>query len=381
MIPVSKRLQKFPEYIFSSLAKEAKKEELAKGRKILDLSIGSPNFPPSKKYIDKLKEFIDEPGSSLYAGYGATAEFSEGLIEWYKTRFNVTLNKNELFPLLGAKDGVSHIVMALADVGSEILLPDPGWPGFSGPALMMDCTVVPYDLSEENDFKLSLSEIKKKITEKTRMIWVNFPSNPTGQVATLTELKPLVELCRQKNIWLLYDNAYAEVAYDGYVSPSILEIPGAKDIAIEVGSFSKMYSFAGFRMGWIVGNARVVDALAKVKSQVDSGLSRPLQALSAYAFTHPDNEWHTEMIASYASNKEKLIKVFSDFGLTMSNPKGGLYLWAKIPESALDSFSYCRELLKKKHILVTPGIAFGNNGDRYVRICFSSDITRLAEYL
>jgi len=381
MIPVSKRLQKFPEYIFSSLAKEAKKEDQAKGRKILDLSIGSPNFPPSKKYIDKLKEFIDKPGSSLYAGYGATGEFSEGLIAWYKTRFNVTLNKNELFPLLGAKDGVSHIVMALADEGSEILLPDPGWPGFSGSALMMDCVIVPYNLSEENDFKLSISEVKKKITSKTRMIWVNFPSNPTGQVTTLEELKSLIALCREKNIWLLYDNAYAEVVYGGYVSPSILEIPGAKDIAIEIGSFSKMYSFAGFRIGWIVGNTRVVDALAKVKSQIDSGLSRPLQALSAYAFTHPDNEWHRKMIASYADNKEKLMKVFNDFGLTMSNPKGGLYLWAKIPDNYSDSYTYCRELLKTRHILVTPGIAFGDNGDRYVRICFSSDISHLSEYV
>ncbi len=381
MIPISKRLQKFPEYIFSKLAKEAKKVELEKNRKILDLSLGSPSFPPSKKYMDKLKEFIDTSGSHLYAGYGATAEFSQGIITWYKTRFNVDIKNDELFPLLGAKDGISHIVMALTDEGNEVLVPSPGWPGFTGPALMMGCAVVPYNLTEENDFKLPLDEIRRKITARTRMIWINFPSNPTGQVATLEELKPLVELCKEKNIWLLYDNAYAEVAYDGYLSPSILQIEGAKDIAIEVGSFSKMYSFAGFRMGWIVGNAHVIAALAKVKSQIDSGLSNPLQALSAYAFTNPDTIWHKKMISKYEQNKNKLIKVFTELGLTMRNPKGGLYLWAKIPDRYSDSYMYCRELLKTKHILVTPGIAFGANGDRHVRICFSSDITHLSEYI
>ena len=287
----------------------------------------------------------------------------------------------KLFSLLGGKDGVSHLVMALADEGDEVLVPDPGWPGFSGPAEMIGTAVVPYSLSEKDTFKLSLEEINKKITSKTRMIWVNFPSNPTGQVATIEELKPLITLCKKKNIWLLYDNAYAEVAYEGYTSPSILEIQGANEIAIEIGSFSKMYSFAGFRMGWIVGNAEVIKALAQVKSQIDSGLSRPLQALSAFAFAHPDSAWHKKMITYYAQNKKKVIKIFTGMGLTVNDPKGGLYLWAKIPNAYLDSYEYSRELLNTKHILVTPGIAFGKNGNRYVRICFSCDISRLSDYI
>lgn len=381
MMPVSKRLLRFPEYIFSSLAKEAKKTEEITGKKLLNLSIGSPDFPPSKLYIQKLKEYIDSPGSHLYPGYGAIPSFSQGLIEWYTNRFGVELNRNELFPLLGAKDGVSHIAMALVDEGDEILVPNPGYPAFTGPALMMGCSVIPYNLLEKQEFKLSVSEIEKKITSRTRMIWVNFPSNPTGQVATVAELEPLVALCKQKNMWLVYDNAYAEMSYGEYRSPSILEIPGALDVAVEIGSFSKMYSFAGFRIGWIVGNERAVAAVAKVKSQLDSGLSLPFQELSAYVFTHPDLSWHTEMIESYTQKKETLMRFFITLGLTMKSPQGGLYLWAKIPEYFSDSYVYAMELLKNNHILVTPGTAFGTNGDRYVRICFSNDVTDLSHFI
>ena len=209
------------------------------------------------------------------------------------------------------------------------------------------------------------------------MIWVNFPSNPTGQVASISELQRLLELCRKKKIWLIYDNAYAEITYNGYRAPSILEIPGAKDVAVEIGSFSKMYSFAGFRMGWIVGNHEVVAALAQLKSQFDSGLSLPLQDLAAYALLHPDKKWHTAMITQYDHNKNILIDIFTRLGLSIQMPKGALYLWARIPDSFSNSTEYAMNLLEKKHILVTPGSAFGSNGDRYVRICFSSDITDL----
>jgi aspartate/methionine/tyrosine aminotransferase len=381
MMQISKRTSHISEYAFSLLAKEANKVADVMGRKILDLSIGSPSFPPSKIYTQKLQESIAQSNSHLYPGYGATKQFSTGLIEWYQKRFGVVLQNNELFPLLGAKDGVSHLPIALVDEGDEILVPNPGYPAFTGPARMMGCRVMSYDLLESNQFKLSIPEIEKKITEKTRMIWVNFPSNPTGQVASLAELEHLVTLCKQKNIWLVFDNAYAEITYDGFISPSILEIPGAKDIAIELGSFSKMYSFAGYRIGWIVGNVQAIGALAKVKSQFDSGLSLPFQDVAAYALTHPDIDWHEKMIARYKDSKNELIKVFTRFGLSMENPRGGLYLWAKIPETHTNSTEYVMELLRKKQILVTPGSVFGSNGDRYVRICFSADISHLSEYV
>jgi len=381
MIPLPKRLEQFPEYIFSSLTRDAKKLEKETGKKILDLSVGSPTYPPSKDYTEVLKNAIDDPKSYLYPGYGATQAFAEALIQWYKTRFNVALEQNELFPLLGGKDGVSHMPLALADVGGEILVPDPGYPAFVGPALLMGSVVVPYLLPEESNFKLNITEIEKKISKKTQLLWVNFPSNPTGQVISLAELEPIVWLCKKKNIWLVYDNAYAEITYDGYVSPSVLQVPGAKEVAVELGSFSKMYSFAGLRMGWAVGNQRVIAALAKVKSQFDSGLSFSLQQLGAYALTHPDKKWHEAMIHEYQRKKKILMDIFTSWGLTINDSQGALYLWAKIPETYENSVEYAADLLQTKHILVTPGSAFGKNGVRHVRISFSSDITNLAQYL
>ncbi|MEI6327189.1 MAG: pyridoxal phosphate-dependent aminotransferase [Candidatus Roizmanbacteria bacterium] len=377
----ARRLDKVNEYVFASLAKSAWSWEKETGKKILDLSVGSPTFPPSVEYVNKLKEYMSEPASYLYPGYGAIPAFSDGLIQWYKTRFGVDVKKDELFPLLGGKDGVSHIPLALVDEGDEILVPNPGYPAFVGPALMLGAKVVPYSLPEDTHFKLSISEIEQKISSKTKLIWVNFPSNPTGQVASREELEQLVALCKKRNIWLIYDNAYAEIAYDGYVSPSILQVPGAIDVAVEIGSFSKMYSFAGFRMGWIVGNPEVIAAVAKVKSQFDSGLSYPLQKLGAYVLTHPDLAWHANMIGQYQKNKQMLIQMCAGLGLQTYDPQGSLYLWAKIPDRYGDSAEYAMELMKTKHILVTPGTAFGSGGVRHVRLSFSSDISQLHHYI
>ncbi|MDP3758458.1 MAG: aminotransferase class I/II-fold pyridoxal phosphate-dependent enzyme, partial [Candidatus Daviesbacteria bacterium] len=280
-IKVSKRLNNFDEYVFSRLGKKVQDIELKSGRRVLNFGPGNPDYPPNKLYLDKFCEFIKEQSAHLYPGFGANEEFSNALINWYQKRFNVTLEKSELFPLLGAKDGVSHLPLALLDEGDEVLVPDPGYPAFSDPALMVGAKVNYYDLLEEFDFKISLERIKEKISPKTKFIWVNFPSNPTGQVATIEELEKIVEFAKEHEIFIVYDNAYSEITFDGYVTPSILQVDGAKDIAVEIGSFSKTFSFAGFRMGWIVGNEKIIQALAKIKSQIDSGLSTHLQKLGA----------------------------------------------------------------------------------------------------
>ncbi|KKW10698.1 MAG: LL-diaminopimelate aminotransferase [Parcubacteria group bacterium GW2011_GWA2_49_9] len=380
IIRLSKRLEQFPEYIFTRLNRTIAEVEKASGRKVLNLGMGTPDVPPSAEYLAKLGEFVKSPEAPLYPGYGASREFREALQAWYKTRFNVTLAPDELYPLLGAKDGTGHLPLALLDEGDEILTPDPGYPGFSGPVGMIGAVPVYYRLTEANDFKIDIAELEKKVTKKTKGIWVNFPSNPTGQVATLEELRPLVAFAKKHGICILYDNAYAEITFGGYKAPSILEIEGAKDVAVELGSFSKMYSFAGFRMGWIVGNRDIVAALAKVKSQTDSGLSTPLQKLGAYALSHPDAEWSKEMLKSYEERRDIIGKHIAKLGLTFAVPKGGLYLWAKIPESAKDSETFCAELLTKKQIVLTPGTAFGASGERYVRVSICANIDKIDEY-
>ncbi len=377
---LARRLNMFGEYAFSTLAKKKAEVEKKSSRKVLDLSIGSPDFPPSQIYIEKLKQFINEENAHLYPGYGAISEFSRALQSWYKKRFNVVLKKDELFPLLGAKDGVSHIVLALLDQKDEVLVPDPGYPAFSGPAVLIGAKTIFYNLAEKNNFKIVLKELEQKISEKTRFIWVNFPANPTGQTATLEELESVVDFAKKHKIWLIYDNAYSEMTFDGFVAPSILQVAGAKDVAVEIGSFSKTFSFAGFRMGWVVGNKKIISALAKVKSQFDSGLSRPLQKLGAYALNNFDSQWYKKMISGYEKRKNIVIKNLKKIGLIASKTKGSLYLWVKIPDNYRDSRAFCFELLEKKQILLTPGTVFGKNGDRYVRVSICTNIDNIEEY-
>jgi len=366
------RLNNFPEYVHARLAKTVAEVERTSGRKVLNFGIGSPDVPPSELYLAKFEELIREKDAHLYPGYGGTREFKDAIRVWHKKRFGVTLEENEVLVLLGAKDGVAHLPFALANEGEEILVPDPGYPGFSGTAPFAGATPVPYS---------SLDELEKNISDKTSFIWVNFPSNPTGAVATLDELEKVVELAKKHSVPIAYDNAYSEITFDGYMAPSILQIEGARDVCVELGSFSKTFSFAGYRMGWLVGNKEIVAALAKVKSQTDSGMSLPLQRLGAFALMNQDTEWHKKMLATYQKRRDLIAEKIRKLGLTFDIPKGSLYLWAKIPDSAKDSESYCMALLKEKQVLFAPGSAFGARGERYVRVSICVDVNDIDEYL
>ncbi len=377
---MSKRLDRFNEYIFAQLAKKVAEVEQRLGRKVLNFGPGNPDYPPAPANLAKYQEFVAEAKAASYPGYGATREFETSLSGWYDRRFGVGLENGEYYPLLGGKDGLSALSLALLDEGDEILVPDPGYPGFVGPALMVGANPVSYDLLPEQDFKINLEQLKQKISPKTKAMWVNFPSNPTGQVATLEELTPLVDLAKEKGIWLLYDNAYAEITYDGFVAPSILQVPGAKELAVEIGSFSKMCSFAGFRMGWVAGNEELVRAIAKVKSQLDSGMSRPLQRLGSYALDNYNEDWRQQMTGSYEERRNIIAEKLKELGLSFSLPKGSLYLWAKIPEEETSVEEFCNRLLEEKQISLVPGTAYGKNGERYVRASCCINIDDINDY-
>ncbi|HSW47733.1 MAG TPA: aminotransferase class I/II-fold pyridoxal phosphate-dependent enzyme [Candidatus Saccharimonadales bacterium] len=376
----SNRLHQIPEYIHARLNQEVKKIETQTGRKVLNFGQGSPDFRTSKKYLDKLNEFIQQPKSHVYPGYTASKEFSDALVFWYKKRFNVEINSEEVLPLLGAKDGITHFPLAFLDEGDEVLIPDPGYPAYNEPVTLIGAKPVPYLLLEEDNFKLSIDQIKHRVTKKTKAIWVNFPSNPTGQVATLDELIPIIKFAKEKNILVLYDNAYSEISFDSFSAPSIFQVDLAKDVALEFNSFSKSCSFAGFRMGWVVGSKENVDAIAKVKTQIDSGMSLPLQQLGAYALTHQDEEWNKDMLESYKSRRDIIAKHLMSLGLKFSIPKAALYIWAKIPDTEKNSEKYCMRMLNEKMILFTPGSAFGKNGDRFVRVSICVNVDEIDRY-
>ena len=378
--PAAARLQAIPPYIFAQLNHKVAIAEQQSGRTVLNLATGNPSIAPSQVFIAKYAELLQAPGAHLYPGYRAIPQFAAALIQHYKTRFNVSLTPAELLPLNGAKDGIAHIPLALLNKGDELLVPNPGYPAFIAPAQLVGAHIVPYTLPVGGTLQSALPNIAKKITPKTRYMWVNFPSNPTGAVATLGDLTSLVAFARANNLCILYDNAYAEITFDGFIAPSILQVDGAKDIAIEIGSFSKSHSFAGYRMGWVVGNSNIISHLATLKSQLDSGMSLPLQQLGAFALTHPDTTWQQSMIAEYKQRRNIIASHLSTLGLTFNLTKGGLYIWAKIPSSATNGEDFCMDLLHKKQILLTPGSAYGSNGERYVRASFCGDITTIKEY-
>ncbi len=372
------RLQNIPEYIHARLAVEVKNVEQKTQKKVLNFGQGSPDVRPSQKYLEKLHEYMDAPSSHVYPGYKAIPIFADAIKQWYKTRFNALIETSEILPLLGSKDGIAHFPLAFLDEGDEILVPDPGYPSYFDSAMLMGVTPVTYDL--QGDFKLNLEYVKKKLTSRTKTIWINFPSNPTGQIATLEELGQFVKFARENNILLLYDNAYSEITFDNFAAPSIFQINGAKDVAMEFCSFSKSHSFAGLRMGFVTGSKENIATLAKAKTQIDSGMSLPLQQLGAYALLNEDIEWKKKMLESYSSRRDIIIKKLSSLGLSFSVPQAALYIWAKIPEKEKNSEDYCMRLLEEKQILFTPGTAFGKNGERFVRVSICVNIDKIDNY-
>jgi LL-diaminopimelate aminotransferase len=358
-----------------------KSVEQTTGKDVLNFAVGEPDVEPCHEYVLKFAEYVQDTNLYKYPGYGASKAFSDAIISWYMQRFDVSLDESELLPLNGAKDGITHLPLALLNPDDEILVPEPGYPAFSSPALMVGAIPVYYQLDPNTNFKINYDLLGKQLTKRTKYIWANFPSNPTGQVASMADLKQLVMFARQNNIYILYDNAYSEITFDGYKAPSILNVDDAKDIAIEIGSFSKSFSFAGLRMGWAVGNRNIIAALRSVKSQYDSGQSLPFQKLGAYALTHPNKDWQKQMLDSYATRRNIIATYLDKMGMTFDLPKGSLYIWAKLPDSLPDAEKYCKDLLVNKRVLFTPGTAFGKNFKRYIRVSIGTNVEHIEEHL
>lgn len=364
----SERLQQIQPYIHSTLSKMAEEQKMRTGKPIINLGPGIPDIRPSEKYIKKLQEFFNDSESFLYPGYRPIPGLSNALISWYKRRFNVALETSELLHIAGGKDLISHLPLALWEEGDEILIPDPGYPGFVNPICLASATPVSYRLSED------ISDIKKKITKNTKAIFVNSPSNPTGHRLSREFIVDLVKLALKNEILIIYDNAYSEIYFDEDKPISILEIKDAKKVAIELGSFSKTFSFAGLRLGWVVGNSEVIQKFFKLKTQIDSGVSLSIQKIGAFTLDNFDSDWHKNALETYKERRDKVTTLLLDLGLAFEIPNAGLYIWAKIPDEFSDSMSFCEFLLKEKNILATPGIAFGENSDRFIRASFSMNI-------
>ncbi len=369
-------------YIFERMGKQKQLVEAASGRRVIDLGAGSPDVAPAEQRMQDLQEILgSERDLHKYPGYGALPQLTMALQGYYEQIYNVSLEPVEIQPLLGAKDGIAAVSMAVLDRASRVLVPDPGYQGYPPVPEMLEAQVVKYNLTER-DFQLDFVDLEKKIKlTDTRLLWVNFPSNPTGAEISLADLEKVVALAKRHQVVLAYDNAYSEVKFDGGFAPSIMQVPGAKEIAVEIGSLSKNHSFAGFRIGYMVGNPRLIQAVRQIKSNLDSGLSKHLQLLAAEALTNPDLKWREKMLASYKRRRNILAGKLAQMGLKFTLPEAGLYLWAEVPNEFASGEAFAEYLLKEKQVLVTPGIVFGQNGKRFIRASFCVNLEAINEYL
>ncbi len=378
MLKPAKRAQNIPPMFFAPLLQRINTLR-SEGADVIRLDAGSPDLPPHDRLIATLKQSAANPTKHNYGGYAGQPHLRQAIIDYYGQRFKVELDDTELLPLLGSKEGLANLHLAWLDPDDLSLIPDPGYPSYYFAPLLANARSEPFDLLPERGWLPDLTAIPTETAQTARMLWLNYPNNPTGGVATLEFFAEAVDFCRQYNILLCHDAPYSDITYDGYQAPSILQVPGAKDVAIEFNSLSKTYSLAGWRVGMAVGCRVAVEALATVKTQIDSGLSKPVQDMATDALIG-DQSWLVPHREVYQQRRDLCLKTFSKLGLETSIPKGAIYIWFRTP-TAYTSLEYHTLLLEKAHIAITPGHIYGHNGHGWMRLSLVATAERLQEAL
>ena len=372
----ARRLDSLPIYIFALL--EAKLREVrARGIDVIKLDIGSPDGPPPASIVTALAESASDPTRHGYAGYFGTPRLRQSMVDYYASRFGVKVDgANEVLPLIGSKEGIANMALAWLDPGDLALVPDPGYPTYRMSAYMVGAEIFDMPLLEENSFLPDLEAIPPEVAERARLMWLNYPNNPTGAVAPQSFFEKAVDFCRRHDILLCHDAPYADVCYDGYQAPSLLAVSGAKEVAVEFNSLSKSHNMAGWRVGMAVGNATALAALVQIKSNIDSGIFLAVQDAAATALTG-DQTWIAGRNAEYQRRRDMVLDVLvNDWGLRVSKPQAGLYLWPSVP-SGYTSASFADKILLETGVSVTPGSAFGPHGEGYLRISVGQTTERV----
>lgn len=360
------RMNQFGEGVFSRLA-VMRKNRLAQGKDVYDLSIGAPNIPPTKRIMEVMAEAVMKPANYVYA-INDTQQLLEAVAQWYKRRYDVELNpETEICSLLGSQDGLSHIALSILDPGDVMLVPDPCYPIFADGPRIAGAELYYMPLQKENDYVIQLQDIPEEIARKAKFMLVSYPNNPTAAMATESFYHELVAFAKKYDIIVLHDNAYSELVFDGQSCGSFLSIPGAMEVGVEFNSLSKTYGLAGARIGFCVGNKAVVGMLKTLKSNMDYGMFLPIQAAAVEALTG-NQAVVAETRAAYEHRRDVLCDGLIEAGWHMEKPAGTMFVWAPIPDSYQDSESFVADLLDKTGVLVTPGSAFGPSGEGYVRM-------------
>jgi len=361
----AKRLDKIPPYLFGEIAR-LKAKAIAEGRDLIDLGIGDPDQPTPQPVIDKLCEAAHNPETHRYdeseAGW---PPFLESVSQWYKRRFGVDIDpKGEAMLLLGSKDGLAHLAWAMIDPGDLSLVPDPGYTVYKVNTLMAGGNVYAMPLLEENGFVPDLTAIPTDVAKRAKLMFLNYPNNPTGAIADLAFYNEVVRFARDFDIAVCSDLAYSEVTYDGYVAPSFMQADGAKNVAIEMHSLSKSFNMTGWRIGYAVGNSTLISALNKLKSNLDSRQFPAIDIAAAYAL---DSLTNRETLDLYARRRDILVDGLNSIGWKVKKPLATLYVWAKVPEG-YSSADFAKLLLQEAGVLVIPGNGYGDYGEGYVRM-------------
>ena len=378
MAKTAERLQQLGSGIFSELD-ELRKQKEQEGIKTINLSIGSPDLAPADHIKKALQAEVDSSENYGYPLTNGMPEFREAVAEWYEKRFQVPLNpKTEVLPVMGSQDGLGHLGLAYLNPGDIALVPDPGYPVYTASVLLANGVKYPLPLTADNKFLPDLKAIPKEIAQKAKLMFLNYPNNPVAAVADMEFFAEAVAFAKENHIVLCHDLAYSELAYDGYRPPSILEVPGAKDVAIEFHSFSKTFCMAGCRLGFVVGNQEIIAGLTIVKSNIDFGVYKPIQKAGIAALTGP-NDWVRENAAIYQHRRDILVDGLNSLGWQVEKPKASMFVWAPLPWGYQSSREFALDLLDKAGVVVVPGIAFGEQGDGYVRMALVGEDRLLEE--
>lgn len=375
----AQRLEGVQEYYFSRKLKEVAQMN-AEGQNVISLGIGSPDLPPSDETIRVLCEESVKANVHGYQPYVGIPELREAMAYFYKRWYNVTLDpKSEIQPLIGSKEGILHVTLAFVNPGDQVLIPNPGYPTYTSLSRLLGAEIVNYDLREDNGWQPDFEALEQMDLSRVKLMWTNYPNMPTGASATLELYQKLVDFARRHGIVVVNDNPYSLILNEHPIS--LLQIEGAKACCIEFNSMSKSQNMPGWRVGWISTNAQFIQWILKVKSNVDSGMFRPLQLAAAQAF-HNSDEWHTEHnINLYARRRALAEKIMHCLGCTFDPTQVGMFLWGRIPDHYKDVEELTERILHEAKVFITPGFIFGSNGARYIRISLCAKEAQLQEAL
>ncbi|MCL0043987.1 LL-diaminopimelate aminotransferase [Dehalococcoidia bacterium] len=360
------RMDKLQPYLFVEITRKIN-EKRAAGADVVTFAIGDPDIPTPPHILDRLLQASQEPSNHRYPESDGLPSFRHAIGDWYQWRFGLTFDPNkEILPLIGAKEGIGHMALCFINPGDIALVPDPGYPVYSVGTMFAGGSSYPMPLLEENGWLPDLGAIPVDVAQKAKVMWLNYPNNPTAAVATLDYFQEVVDFAKRNDIAVCHDAPYTEVTYDGYSPVSFLQADGAMDIGVEFHSLSKTYNMTGWRLGMAVGNAEMINALMRVKSNMDSGIPQALQIAGIEALTASQEcVWEHNVI--YQRRRDKLVAVLRSIGLQVTMPKASLYVWARIPDG-YTSGEFAKMLLDEKDIVVTPGAGYGVYGEGYIRL-------------